>query len=114
MSVNKRVSREPARMAGAFVAMVVASVAFTATASMSALAQSSSAPPSFEQILPRGRIAAVDDPVFVPAAEAKVLPESWVLGVLIEGQPRAFSLAVLNSHEIVNDSIGDTNYAAVW
>jgi len=79
-----------------------------------ALAQQGGQPQNFEQIIPRGRIASIDQPVFVEAAAAKVLPESWVLGVMIEGQARAFSLAVLNSHEIVNDSIGDTNYAAVW
>ena len=79
-----------------------------------AIAQQGGQPQNFEQILPRGRIASIDQPVFVEAAAAKVLPESWILGVTIEGQARAFSLAVLNSHEIVNDSIGDTNYAAVW
>ena len=79
-----------------------------------ALAQQGGQPQNFEQVIPRGRIASIDQPVFVEAAAAKVLPESWVLGVMIEGQARAFSLAVLNSHEIVNDSIGDTNYAAVW
>ena len=79
-----------------------------------ALAQQGGQPQNFEQLLPRGRIASIDQPVFVEAAAAKVLPESWVLGVMIDGQARAFSLAVLNSHEIVNDSIGNTNYAAVW
>ena len=79
-----------------------------------ALAQQGGQPRNFEQIIPRGRIASIDQPVFIEAAAAKVLPESWVLGVVIDGQARAFSLAVLNSHEIVNDSIGDTNYAAVW
>ncbi len=79
-----------------------------------ALEQQNGQPRNFEQIIPRGGIASIDQPIFVEAAAAKVLPESWVLGVVIDGQARAFSLAVLNSHEIVNDSIGDTNYAAVW
>lgn len=71
-------------------------------------------PDDFEQILPRGRIAAISDPVYVPASEAEIRPRTWVLGVVIGGQPRAYSLNLLNSHEVVNDTIGDTNFAAVW
>lgn len=71
-------------------------------------------PEGYQQIVPRGRIAAVDNPTYVPASEAEVRPSSWVLGVVIEGQPRAYSLNLLNAHEVVNDSIGDTNFAAVW
>jgi hypothetical protein len=37
-----------------------------------------------------------------------------VLGVVIDGQARAFSLNLLNHHEVVNDQIGQTPYAAVW
>ena len=71
-------------------------------------------PDGYEQIVPRGRIAAIKNPTYVPASEAKVRPSSWVLGVAIDGQPRAYSLNLLNEHEVVNDSIGDTNFAAVW
>jgi len=71
-------------------------------------------PEGYQQILPRGRIAAIDNPTYVPASEAEVRPSSWVLGVVIDGQPRAYSLNVLNAHEVVNDNIGDTNFAAVW
>ncbi len=71
-------------------------------------------PEGFRQIIPRGRIAAVNAPTYVPASEADIKPSSWVLGVIIDGQPRAYSLNLLNAHEVVNDTIGDTNYAAVW
>ena len=71
-------------------------------------------PEDYEQILPRGAIAAINNPTYVPASEAMVAPSSWVLGVVIEGQPRAYSLTLLNSHEVVNDTIGETNFAAVW
>ncbi len=50
----------------------------------------------------------------MPASEADIKAGSWVLGVIIDGQPRAYSLNLLNAHEVVNDTIGDTNYAAVW
>jgi len=71
-------------------------------------------PEGYRQILPRGRIAAVNEPTYVPASEAEIRPGSWVLGVIIDGQPRAYSLNLLNAHEVVNDTIGETNYAAVW
>lgn len=71
-------------------------------------------PEGYRQIIPRGRIAAVNKPTYVPASEAEIRPGSWVLGVIIDGQPRAYSLNLLNAHEVVNDTIGDTNYAAVW
>ena len=71
-------------------------------------------PDGYQQILPRGRIASIDEPLYVSAGEAVIRDEAWVLGVVIDGQARAFSLELLNAHEVVNDSIGDTNFAAVW
>ena len=56
----------------------------------------------------------VDSPRFVPAAKAKLPPEAWVLGVVVEGEARAYSLNLLNRHEIVNDVVGDKAFAAVW
>lgn len=71
-------------------------------------------PDEFQQIIPRGQIASVDAPRFVLAAEAKLPPEAWVLGVVIDGEARAYSLNLLNRHEIVNDAIGEKSFAAVW
>lgn len=71
-------------------------------------------PQHFEQILQRGRIAAITNPQFVSAAEATIDDNSYVLGVIIDGQARAYSLNLLNSHEVVNDKIGETDFAAVW
>ena len=71
-------------------------------------------PEGYRQILPRGRIAAVNAPRYVAASKADINPSTWVLGVVIDGQPRAYSLNLLNAHEVVNDSIGETNFAAVW
>lgn len=68
----------------------------------------------FKQLLPRGAIAAIRQPVFVTAGEANIDGGSWVLGVVIDGQAKAYSLNLLNSHEIVNDHIGATKFAAVW
>ena len=66
------------------------------------------------KMLEVGGIPAIDDPVYVPASEAQIRPEAWVLGVVIDDQARAYSLELLNGHEVVNDTIGDTDFAAVW
>jgi hypothetical protein len=71
-------------------------------------------PPSFKRVLPRGRIAGIRKPVYVSAEDARIGADAWVLGVEIEGQARAFSLNLLNRHEVVNDTIGKTPFAAVW
>ena len=77
-------------------------------------AGSADLPDGVEQILPRGRIAAVFEPRFVTAAEAEIAAEAWVLGVVIDGQAKAYSLNLLNRHEVVNDRFGDLPVAAVW
>ena len=68
----------------------------------------------FEQVIPRGAIPSIDDPQFVTAAEAVIGDDAWILGVEVDGQARAYSLNLLNRHEIVNDSIGQNLFAAVW
>ena len=52
--------------------------------------------------------------MFVSAKEAEIAADAWVLGVEIDGQPKAYSLNLLNRHEVVNDQNGDTKFAAVW
>ena len=71
-------------------------------------------PPGVVQILERGRIAAIFDPKFVTAEEAEIAEDAWVLGVVIDDQARAYSLNLLNRHEVVNDQIGEKSFAAVW
>jgi hypothetical protein len=77
-------------------------------------AASPSPHPDFRQIIPRGRIASVDEPVFVKAGEAEIEGDAWVLGVEADGSPRAYSLRLLNRHEVVNDRAGERTFAAVW
>jgi hypothetical protein len=71
-------------------------------------------PEGYTQILSRGRIAAITQPDFVAANEAEIKADSWVLAVVIEGKARAYSLNLLNAHEVVNDRIDTTAFAAVW
>ena len=79
-----------------------------------AFAQHRDLPREFRQLLPRGRIAAINKPQFVTADKARISGDSWVLGVVMNGEARAYSLTLLNSHEIVNDTFGDKPVAAVW
>lgn len=84
------------------------------TACVVAVAAAEELPKGYQQILPRGRIASIDAPRFVPAAKARIPADAWVLGVVVEGEARAYSLNLLNRHEIVNDRAGGTSFAAVW
>jgi hypothetical protein len=54
----------------------------------------------------RDSIPPIDNPVFVPAAEAGIGPDEPVLSVVINGDARAYPLSMLLWHEIVNDTVG--------
>jgi len=71
-------------------------------------------PPGVEQILPRGGIPAILEPRFVDAGKASIPDDAWVFGVVVEGEAKAYSLNLLNRHEVVNDRSGDTAFATVW
>lgn len=68
----------------------------------------------FQQLLPRGGIPALVDPEFVAAAEAEIPDDAWVLGFEHAGEAYAYSLNLLNHHEVVNHTIGSLPVAAVW
>ncbi len=76
--------------------------------------QAEDLPKGFEQIIPRGRIAAISQPHFVAVGSANIADDTWVLGVVIDGQARAYSLNLFNRPEVVNDRIGIIAVAAVW
>ena len=106
-----------ARLLGylAAVAIVSAALSFSSLARAQATPEvHPDLPDDFKQIIPRGRIASVDDPQFVPAAEAEISDDAWVFGVVVEGKAHAYSLNLLNRHEIVNDRIAGRPIAAVW
>jgi len=60
-------------------------------------------------VLPRDRIAPIDDPTFAPVSDAPdyLRDEKPVIIVDINGDARAYPLAMLMWHEIVNDTVGD-------
>jgi hypothetical protein len=68
------------------------------------------------QVLAVGTIPAIDDPEFVSGADAdrQMRADEPVLGVVIDGEARAYSLWQLDAHEIVNDQIVGRAIAATW
>lgn len=70
----------------------------------------------FEQLLPRGKIAALVDPEFVAAKAAEIPDTAWILGYVdsTSGEAYAYDLNILNAHEIVNHRAGEHSIAAVW
>ena len=71
-------------------------------------------PEGVTQLLERNAIPSIFDPTFVEAQDAEIPDDAWILGVVIEGEARAYSLNLLNHHEIVNDEIAGRPIAAVW
>ncbi len=57
---------------------------------------------------PKDGIPALTDPAVVAAEDATFLqPGDLVLGVVIDGQARAYPIRILNWHEVVNDELAD-------
>ena len=67
-------------------------------------------------VLPRDAIPAIFDPEFFSAAEADGIyaPDELVMGVVFDGDARAYSVPYLSRHEIVNDEVGGVKIAVTW
>lgn len=67
-------------------------------------------------LLPPDAIPSIDDPEFYPVAQAdqEYDPDETVIGLEVEGEARAYSAALLSSHEIVNDMIKGRPIAVTW
>lgn len=67
-------------------------------------------------VAPYDAIQAIFDPTFISAAEAdeQLLPRDLVLGVSVAGDHRAYGVAFLSDHEVVNDVIGGVPLAVTW
>ena len=57
-------------------------------------------------------IASLEEPHFVPAAQARLRGGATVIGLEIDGQARAYPLARFK--EVVNDRVGDTPVLITW
>ncbi len=56
---------------------------------------------------PRDGIPALDDPEAVPVSESPWEDDAFVIGVVIDGVARAYPIALLDWHELVNDTLGN-------
>lgn len=67
-------------------------------------------------LLPRDAIPAIDDPQFLTAdqADREYEPDEEVIGVVFDGQARAYSIPLLSRHEIVNDTVSGHPIAVTW
>ena len=65
-------------------------------------------------VLPYDAIPAILNPEFVSAREAKLASDSPVIGVDFNGESRAYSIHLLNGHEIVNDEVSGVKIATTW
>lgn len=65
-------------------------------------------------LLPFDAIPAIIDPQFVPANDAKLDADAPVIGVAFNDESHAYSLYLLNGHEIVNDVVGGLKIATTW
>jgi hypothetical protein len=67
-------------------------------------------------VLPVDAIRSIDDPQFysVPEADEEYAPDELVIGVEFEGEARAYSITLLSSREIVNDTVAGRAIAVTW
>jgi len=67
-------------------------------------------------LLPLDAIPAIDNPKFLSAedADAQYAPDDLVMGVVFDGEARAYSIGHLSRHEIVNDTVSGRKIAVTW
>lgn len=68
------------------------------------------------QVVQPDAMPAIRRPSFVKGkdAAAQMAKDEMVMGVLLSGEARAYSLWQLDAHEIVNDQVGDIKFAVTW
>ena len=69
---------------------------------------------AIQTLLPFDAIPAIKNPQFVAANEAKLGDNAPVIGVSFNGEHHAYSIYLLNGHEIVNDVVGGVKIATTW
>jgi hypothetical protein len=57
---------------------------------------------------------AIINPLLVEAGDARIAAGTKVIGVIVEGEARAYPLFILNNHQIVNDRVGGKAIGASW
>jgi hypothetical protein len=94
--------------------LLILSLLLGAGTTAAAQEQEEAVPAGVEMLMARGGIPAIFEPEFVPAADAEIPDDAWVFGVEIGGVAKAYSLNLLNHHEVVNDESAGQPFATVW
>ncbi len=63
---------------------------------------------------PKDGIPSIDNPKFDSAANTPFKSKDWVIGIVINGEAKAYAFKVMNWHEIVNDRIGGVNVSVSY
>lgn len=72
-------------------------------------------PAEIVTVLPKDAIPAIMSPSFDDGSKASWLRGTDpVVGIEIAGESRAYPVAILSRHEIVNDKIGVIPFAVTW
>lgn len=71
-------------------------------------------PPGVERVLPPNAIPAIHDPRFVSAEQARLPDDAPMIAFTRGKETHAYSLRLLNGHEIVNDTVGGDPVAVTW
>ncbi|MGK7911683.1 MAG: DUF3179 domain-containing protein [Synechococcus sp.] len=71
-----------------------------------------------EQLLnggpPKDGIPSIDNPLFDTADSTPFNSDEWVVGIVVNGEAKAYPYGILNWHEIVNDTVGGINLAVSY
>lgn len=68
-----------------------------------------------QSILPQDAIPALIKPAYLSVSQASDINDrEEVIGVVINGDARAYPLSTMSAHEIVDDDIGGQHIAVTW
>lgn len=67
-----------------------------------------------EDRIPRDAINPVYSPAFVSPGDATLRPEELVMGLVINGDARAYPVGLMRIREMVNDEVGGTPVLVTW
>ena len=68
----------------------------------------------FRQLLPLDAIRPIYNPTFLSAAESNYRDDELILGLEINGEAKAYSVAFLSFREMVNDELGGVPILVTW
>ncbi|NJO19997.1 MAG: DUF3179 domain-containing protein [Spirulinaceae cyanobacterium RM2_2_10] len=63
---------------------------------------------------PKDGIPSIDAPQFDTAVTTPFADDELVIGIVVNGEAKAYPLGILNWHEIVNDTVGGVNLAVTY